>query len=197
MEISLYPKNHHLRKALSGVTLLILLISNCANSLEVNYSIKSSKVDDPLVTRSQVVLTADKYARVKWFMAKINLKGIGCGNSFTSDYPVGPRIGMGYKFGGWDSIDTFLSKIAKGYGTGTGAETYKTIPFDCVTGISCTGLISRAWKLNHKYTLIYPNQPDVPRQFNEITNIVKGADFLLKKTKELKKGDAFLRFRSI
>ncbi|UCF83520.1 MAG: hypothetical protein JSV50_20515 [Desulfobacteraceae bacterium] len=125
-------------------------------------------------------------------MSKVNEKGVNCGKHFTSDYSIGPRVGMGYKFGGWDSIDTFLSKIEEGYGTGTGVETYETVPFDCVTGISCTGLVSRAWQLNHKYTLIYPKQPDVPRQFNEITRIVKNVNFLSQRTTNLRKGDAFL-----
>jgi hypothetical protein len=171
---------------------LILLISGCTNNFDACYSTDSSNVDGLPLTRSQVVLTADKYARVHWFMSKVNEKGISCGKNFTSDYSIGPRVGMGYKFGGWDSIDVFLSKIAEGYGTGTGIETYKTIPFDCVTGISCTGFVSRAWQLNHKYTLIYPNQPDVPRQFNEITRIVKNVNFLFQRTTNLRKGDAFL-----
>lgn len=172
--------------------ILLLLISSCTNSIETIYSKGHSTTDGPPITRSQVVLTADKYARAHWFMANVNVKGIGCGNSFKSDYSIGPRIGMGYKFGGWDSIDTFLTKIAEGYSTGTGVEDYKTLPFDCVTGISCTGLVSRAWHLTHKYTLIYPDQPDVPRQFNEISSLVNNVDFLFQNAASLKKGDAFI-----
>jgi hypothetical protein len=130
-------------------------------------------------------------------MADVNIKGISCGNSFTSDYPIGPRIGMGYKFGAWDSIDTFLTKISEGYGTGTGVENYKNFPFDCVTGISCTGLVSRAWHLNHKYTLTYPDQPGVPRQFNEISSLVNNANFLFQKTADLRKGDALINLSHI
>lgn len=173
-------------------TILFLLVLSCANTLGINYSKGHSNINSPPITRSQIILTADKYARVHWFMDNINVKGIGCGNSFKSDYSIGPRIGMGYKFGGWDSIDNFLIKIAEGYGTGTGVEDYKTLPFDCVTGISCTGLVSRAWHLNHKYTLIYPDQPDVPRQFNEISSLVNNVNFLFQNTVGLKKGDAFI-----
>ncbi len=145
------------------------------------------------MTRSQVVLTADEYARVRWVMAEANRTGVDCAGNFLSAYPVGPRIGMGYKFGGWDSIDEFISEIARGYGTGTAApETYETYPFDCVTGISCTGLVSRAWHLEHKYTLDYPEHPDVPRQMGEITQVLDAVDFLGHRTGDLKKGDAFL-----
>jgi len=174
------------------VAFLVILISGCTADLDKYYLKDSSNVDGPPITRSQAVLTADRYSRLHWFMSKANENGVSCGKHFTSDYSVGPRVGMGYKFGGWDSIDIFLSKIAEGYGTGTGVETYEEVPFDCVTGISCTGLISRAWQLNHKYTLIYPNQPDVPRQFNGITRIVKNVNFLSHKTTKLRKGDAFL-----
>ncbi|MBW2442867.1 MAG: hypothetical protein JRH12_20505, partial [Deltaproteobacteria bacterium] len=172
--------------------ILFVLISSCTGDLELHYARVRRNVAGPLLTRSQVVLTADTYARVHWNMATINVHGIGCGNRFRSRYPIGPRVGMGYKFGGWDTVNTFLSNIAKGYGTGTGVETYQTVPFDCVTGISCTGLVSRAWHLNHKYTLIYPNQPDVPRQFDEITRRAEATDFLFQRTANLRKGDAFL-----
>lgn len=174
------------------ILILFLLFSSCTNSIENSYSKGHNTTDGPSIKRSQVILTADKYARVHWFMAKVNEKGIGCGSSFKSDYSIGPRIGMGYKFGGWDSIDTFLTKIAEGYGTGTGVEDYKTLPFDCVTGISCTGLVSRAWHLSNKYTLIYPDQPDVPRQFSEISSLVSNVYFLFQKTVNLKKGDALI-----
>ena len=69
---------------------------------------------------------------------------------------------------------------------------YEHYPFDCVTGISCTGLVSRAWHLDHKYTLTYPNQPDVLRQFHEITRLIDNADLSSRTTDILKKGDAFI-----
>lgn len=172
--------------------ILFFLISSCTNSIKIYYSQEHTIADGQPISRSQVVLTADKYARVHWFMNDVNVKGIGCSNSFKSDYSTGPRIGMGYKFGGWDSIDTFLNKISEGCGTGTGVEDYKNLPFDCVTGISCTGLVSRAWHLNHKYTLTYPDQPEVPRQFHEISNWVNNVNFLFENAGDLKKGDAFI-----
>jgi hypothetical protein len=184
------------RDVLGKLTLTLLSLS-CLLYGAANHAAaggpEPQDVDGPPVTRSQAVLTADEYARVCWVMAEANRTGVDCAGNFTSTYPVGPRIGMGYKFGGWDSMDEFLSEIAKGYGTGTAApETYEAYPFDCVTGISCTGLVSRAWHLEHKYTLDYPEHPDVPRQMHEITQPLETVDFLKHKTGELKKGDAFL-----
>jgi len=175
------------------LTFLILVFSGCGTRDHIDYySENGQNVAGPPVSRTLVILTADTYARVNWFMAEINQRGTSCNGNFTSDYPIGPRTGMGYKFGGWDTVSTFLSKVAAGYGTGTGPETYKNYPFECVTGISCTGLISRAWHLNQKYTLTYPDQPDVPRQFHEITKKVCDIRFLYHQYSNLKKGDAFI-----
>jgi hypothetical protein len=176
------------------VMLLGLVCLLCvAPSQAADAASDSGSVAGPPVTRSQVVLTADQYARVRWVMTDANRSGKGCEGNFTSNYAVGPRVGVGYKFGGWDTVGDFLSKIAEGYGTGTGApETYQDYPFDCVTGISCTGLVSRAWHLGHKYTLDYPEWPGIPRQLHEITQPLETVDFLQHRTGDLKKGDAFL-----
>ncbi len=183
-------------KIMKGLALALLsLLFLCFSKKDyvAYYSTSCTAVDGPAVTRSQVLIAADKYARLHWSMAEVNQKGVSCGGNFTSRYPVGPRVGMGYKFGGWDTPDEFLSKIAQGHGTGTGApEAYQAHSSDCVTGISCTGLVSRAWHLNHKYTLTYPDWPDVPRQFHEITQLLIDVGLQSHKTSSLKKGDAFL-----
>jgi hypothetical protein len=174
---------------------LLSLVLLCAGTQDhvAYYSTGCTHVDGPPVTRSTVVLTADTYARVHWLMTERNRSGTGCSGEFASEYPVGPRVGMGYKFGGWDTPDSFLTKIAEGYGTGTGAPvTYEAYPFDCVVGISCTGLVSRAWHLDHKYTLTYPGHPDVPRQFHEITRLIDDVDFRFERTAGLRRGDAFI-----
>jgi hypothetical protein len=147
----------------------------------------------PPVTRSDVILTADKYARLHWTMSMANRTGTSCGGYFASTYPAGNRIGMGYKWGGWNDIDDFMEKIADGYGTGTGggANTYEYFSIDCVVGVSCTGFVSRAWHLYQKYTLCYPD-PDIPRKFCEICQDIEGVDFVNRQLDALKKGDAFI-----
>ncbi|UCC73617.1 MAG: hypothetical protein JSV86_03375 [Gemmatimonadota bacterium] len=144
------------------------------------------------MTRSQAVLTADRYARVHWTMTEQNRTGVTCGGTFLSNYPVGDRIGVGYKWGGWTDVEDFLAKIALGYATGTGGGlSYETIPFDCVVGVSCTGLVSRAWHLDHKYTLNYPD-PDIPRKFQEITHVIEGVDIAAGKVSGINKGDVLI-----
>jgi hypothetical protein len=138
------------------------------------------------------VLTADTYARAKWTMTEDNQTGINCKGTFTSRYPAGDRIGVGYKWGGWTELDVFLEKVELGYATGTGGGvTWETIPFDCVVGVSCTGLVSRAWHLDNKYTLNY-NDPDIPREFHEITHVIEGVDLGAREVSDLRKGDALI-----
>ncbi len=149
-------------------------------------------VDGPPVKRSLTVLTADRYARAHWTMTEENRTGVTCGGTFVSNYPVGDRVGVGYKWGGWTELDEYLDKVSRGWGTGTGGGlTWDTIPFDCVVGVSCTGLVSRAWHLDNKYTLNY-DDPDIPRKFEEITHVVEGVDFASRKVSGLRKGDVFI-----
>jgi hypothetical protein len=171
------------------VALLAALSSGCDGLFSVS---DRTAVDGPPVTRSEVILTADRYARVRWTMAEGNRHGVTCGGSFVSNYSVGDRIGMGYKWGGWNDIEDFLEKISLGYGTGTGGGlTYEAIPFECIVGVSCTGLVSRAWHLDHKYTLNYPD-PSIERKLEEITHVIEGVHLGAHSVERLRKGDALI-----
>jgi hypothetical protein len=173
--------------------ILIFVSAACSDRSTIITSNGTDENVGPPVTRSEVILTADKYVRLHWTMSAVNRNGITCGDYFVSDYPVGDRIGMGYKWGGWNDIDDFMQKIEAGYGTGTGAgaDTYANYSIDCVVGVSCTGFVSRAWHLNEKYTLCYPD-PDIPRKFCDITCPIEGVDLARHRVTALKKGDAFI-----
>jgi hypothetical protein len=98
---------------------------------------------------------------------------------------------MGYKWNAWDTIEDFIKKINMGYGTGTGGyANYKEYPYQCVTGISCTGLVSRAWHLKKKYTLNY-DDPKIKRKFNKISYTIVDENLQPENVK-LRKGDALL-----
>ncbi len=175
--------------ALIGV---LFLVPACLEDPGLKSNAERTAVDGPPVIRSQAVLTADRYARAHWTMTPDNRTGVTCGGSFFSEYPLGDRIGVGYKWGGWTEVDDFLDKVSRGWATGTGGGlTWETIPFDCVVGISCTGLVSRAWHLDNKYTLNY-DDPDIPRKLQEITHVIEGVDFGKRKVSALKKGDALI-----
>lgn len=173
-----------------SIYLLIILSSRCFPQIK--------KGDGPPVTRSNIILTADKYARVHWRMSEENRTGKSPNSRFRSNYHVGDRIGMAYKWSGWDTVEDFLKKIKAGYGAGTGggSGTYNNYSINDVIGISCTGLVSRAWHLRNKYTLNYPN-PNIRRKFQEITHDIEGIDFGNNQLEELRKGDAFINWHHI
>jgi hypothetical protein len=100
---------------------------------------------------------------------------------------------MAYKWGGWDTIEDFLDKVEKGYGTGTGGggKGYNLFTKHFVTGISCAGLVSRAWHLKHKYTLNYGKWL-FSREFQNITHEVPGVDLYRKDLGSIEKGDALI-----
>ncbi|MBN2414273.1 hypothetical protein JXO52_00440 [bacterium] len=146
--------------------------------------------DGPAVTRSEIILKADTFARLHWTMTEENRTGPG---AFVSTYPVGDRIGVGYKWSGWNTVAEFIEGIEAGWGTGTGAYvTYQDYPIESVVGVSCTGFVSRAWQLNNKYTLNYPDRPDILYKFSRITCPVDGVDLAGGNFEALKKGDAFI-----
>ena len=105
---------------------------------------------------------------------------------------------MGYKWGGWDTVEDFVDKIEQGYGTGTGGggNYYRTFSINEVTGISCTGLVSKAWHLEKKYTLNY-SSPTIPRKFQEISHYIENIDIKNHNIKSLKKGDAFINVHHV
>lgn len=172
-------------------TAIILLAAACGQDPASSQGWPDNGDDDAMVTRSQIILEADRFARIHWTMTQDNRMGTACDGIFVSYYPVGDRIGMGYKWGGWDEIDTFLERIDMGYGTGAGPDAYQSVSADCITGVSCTGLVSRAWHLEHKYTLNYPN-PNIERKFCEITDVIDDVDLAGGRVEALKKGDALI-----
>jgi len=185
-------KNQNFKVSISiNIICFILFFNNYLNA-------QSKKGDGPPVTRTQIILTADKYARVHWTMSEKNRTGKNSNKNFKSNYRPGKRIGMGYKWGGWDSIEEFLDRIEKGYGAGTGGggNYYRNFSKNDVTGISCTGLVSRAWYLEHKYTLNY-SSPFTRRKFQEISHDLKNVDFKNNKIESLRKGDAFINVHHI
>lgn len=182
-----------MRSALKTIPIIIILLAAqaCFEDPVKAYDDRTD-VDGPPVTRSQAVMTADRYARAHWTMTEENRTGTSCNGTFLSNYPLGDRIGVGYKWGGWTELDEFLEKMEQGYATGTGGGiTWETIPFDCVVGVSCTGLVSRAWDLDNKYTLNY-DDPEIPRQFHEISHVIEGVNLAAREVSALRKGDALI-----
>ena len=109
--------------------------------------------------------------------------------------------GMAYKWGGFDTPESFLKGLADGKKAGDVANTYKVnndnaaISDECV-GIDCSGFISRCWQLsNHVSTKDLPALCD-PVAWDDL----RTADIILKPGHVLmfveRKGDHILGFES-
>lgn len=122
------------------------------------------------VTREEAVATAYRYTQVHWLPAEIHVRqgpdsqGIpvrtpdrsldGRGGWWQ---PGVPARSLPYQWGGFDTPESFLEKIAAGNKAGDVATPEKRRLGDAGTsaescGIDCSGFISRCWNLKRPYS---------------------------------------------
>ncbi len=101
----------------------------------------------PPITRDQVMANAAAYAHQTWRSGAANLH-VSCSSSWNTTYTAGSYVGLPYKWGGFDDLAAFQQKLSQGYGPGSRSE-YGVLP--CVTGVDCSGFLSRVWQLPSKY----------------------------------------------
>jgi len=121
--------------------------------------------------RGDAILTGDTHCRVHWTCSTDNTKA-SCKSSYKSYYKVGKYVGEAYKWGGFDTPEQYLTKISKGYGAGSYSSDGV---LSCVTGIDCSGFVSRAWHQSTKYG----------------TSTISSISSPLSSTGKMKKADAF------
>jgi len=100
------------------------------------------------ISRTQIMGTAETYRAHVWQMLQSNLTA-SCDSSYSSYFTPGQSVtGVAYKWGGFDSLAQYDSKLSQGYGAGS-------FPSDgvlsCVTGVDCSGFVSRTWGTSQKY----------------------------------------------
>ncbi len=124
--------------------------------------------------RGPAILIGDTYTREHWSCSAANTTGASqsCPSGYSSYYSVGDYIGVPYKWGGFDSIDQFRDKISQGYGAGSYSSDGVLA---CVTGVDCSGYVSRCWEQTSKYG----------------TSTIQGISYELGSTADMKKADAF------
>lgn len=125
------------------------------------------------VTREQAVLTAYSYTQVNWLPEERHVrhgpdaKGImvhtpdrsitAHGGSRGWWQPGVPAQSMPYQWGGFDTPESFLEKIAAGKKAGDVGDAAKRLLGDAGTssescGIDCSGFVSRCWGLRRPYS---------------------------------------------
>lgn len=127
----------------------------------------------PRVTRDEVVATAYRYTQVTWMPETHHLRhgpdsqGIVVHTPDASLVNYGDKHGwwrpgveaksMPYQWGGFDTPESFLEKIAAGKKAGDIADEAKRKLGDPGTssescGIDCSGFVSRCWNLKRPYS---------------------------------------------
>jgi hypothetical protein len=98
-------------------------------------------------SRTEAIDRARAYAFYPWRATADNLDA-PCDPAYETAYTAGDFLGVAYKWGGFDSLFQFSQKLAGGYGAGT--TTYDQV-FSCMTGVDCSGFVSRVWNTSSKY----------------------------------------------
>ncbi len=122
----------------------------------------------PKVTRSQAISTAYRYTQVQWMPEQRHVRhgvdsaGIPVHTPDVTVVKYGDKHGwwkpgviaqsMPYQWGGFDTPESFLAKIAAGKKAGDIADKAKLKLGDAGTsgdscGIDCSGFVSRCWNL--------------------------------------------------
>jgi len=127
----------------------------------------------PVVTRDQAVATAWRYTQVTWMPEERHVRHGPDSNDIVvqtpdKSLPAGegkggwwkpgvPAKSMPYQWGGFDTPESFLQKIAEGRKAGDIANDAKRRMGDAGTsdescGIDCSGFVSRCWNLTRPYS---------------------------------------------
>lgn len=125
------------------------------------------------VTRDEAVATAFRYTQVEWMPEERHVRHGADAHGIpvhTPDLAVSwkgdkrgwwkpgvPARGMPYQWGGFDTPESFLAKLAAGRKAGDVGDAAKRALGDAGVsrescGIDCSGLVSRCWKLPRPYS---------------------------------------------
>ena len=149
------------------------------------------------VSRKEAIRTAEEYLRMEWKASPQNIlhgkdrRGIQVDTPDAAYQPTGGRpgwwktgatnIGMPYKWGGFDTPDSFRAGLREGRAAGDiytleKRRLLEAAVSDDTVGIDCSGLISRCWNLPRAYstrtlqTLCEPVEPITDLRPGDILN---------------------------
>ncbi|EDY17451.1 hypothetical protein CfE428DRAFT_4968 [Chthoniobacter flavus Ellin428] len=128
------------------------------------------RLSGPLVSREEVLSIAQSYAEHPWTAAAQNVRHGVDAHGIDVQTPDGPankavpgkwrvgleNVGLPYKWGGFDTPESFDAGVAAGKAAGDVYTIGKrrrgnAAVSDEAVGIDCSGFISRCWKLPEKY----------------------------------------------
>lgn len=131
-------------------------------------------------SRESVVAYARRYVALEWTASTENVFHGTAPDGVPIDTPdepyvrggwrLGPNVGVAYSWGGFDTPEDFLRKIARGRPAGHAARNRASRATWYAAGVDCSGLVSRAWGFTHKRGT---------REFERMTIRLSHADELL------------------
>jgi len=113
------------------------------------------------ITREKIMENAKTFADVVWTCSSANVNHpYTSGGCQSCDFYAGGTFrGEAYSYGGNDSVERFLQRIAAGDGAGSHLCHYKYyggVP-SWATGIDCSAYVSRCWEIPRQSTATLPN----------------------------------------
>lgn len=123
-----------------------------AAALAIGPLVTAQSIPYPMMRDHILEIAHDHYV-LEWYCSADNLYAPQGGA--RCDYTVvGWKSGMAYKWGGYDTVPTFLADIADGDGAGD-VDSSATVSWTC--GDDCSGYVSRCWKSGRYATASFPN----------------------------------------
>ncbi len=120
------------------------------------------------ITRDEIIQNAEKFVQVQWTCTQANVNHpYTAGGCQRCDFYPGEVVrGEAYSFGGTDSVERFLQRLAAGDGAGSHLchyNHYGTVP-PWATGIDCSAFVSQCWEISRQVTWTLPNYSvEIPR----------------------------------
>ncbi len=120
------------------------------------------------ITRDEIIQNAERFVQVQWTCTQANVNHpYTAGGCQPCDFYAGEVVrGEAYSFGGTDSVERFLQRIAAGDGAGSHLchyNHYGTVP-PWATGIDCSAFVSQCWEIPRQVTWTLPNySTEIPR----------------------------------
>lgn len=121
--------------------------TGASTDVEAKQDAKAS-ADSPRALRDAVLARAKTYAEHGWTMEAANASA-DCSSSYASDYEPGQHVGVPYAWGGYDTPEDLDKRLEEGLGAGS--HGWHGV-LSCVTGIDCSGFVSRVWQLDRKHS---------------------------------------------
>ncbi|MCV6639319.1 hypothetical protein [Candidatus Albibeggiatoa sp. nov. NOAA] len=117
------------------------------------------------ITRDEVIKIAKQYLHLSFDVTDKHISTTG--SVITPVTKTGTYTGMPYQWGGFHSIDAFLSGLEAGKKAGD-RNTKKSGGNSTAVGVDCSGFVSSAWQLKHKHSTRNLADISVPIGWDEL-----------------------------